>query len=243
LDMEVVAPQLQLSSEGPNRRFLKRNATHVFAVRNAGTAIATNLDLVTKLPRGVRFVSANNQGQYDPGSHAVYWSLDRLNVGQAASVQLTTTPEEPGEQELEFLASADLNQKASFRQPLLVEDLMELFFEIDDIEDVIEVGSETRYRLRLTNQGTVTATNIQLVFSAEQGIRPVSVDNRLAAEVRGQDVIFAPVAQIRPGEEIVTLITAVGAAPGEHRVVARLRADQREMNVSKEESTRVYADR
>lgn len=243
IDMEVVAPQLQLGSEGPNRRYLKRNATHVFSVRNSGTAIATNLDLVTKLPKGVRFVSANNQGQYDPGSHAVYWSLDRLNVGQGASVQLTTTPEEPGEQALEFIATADLNQKASFRQPLLVEDLLELFFEIDDVEDVIEVGSETRYRIRLINQGTVTATNLQLSFSAEQGIRPVSVDNRLAGEVRGQEVVFAPVAEIRPGQELVTFVTAVGAAPGEHRIVARLRSEQREMNISKEESTRVYADR
>lgn len=243
IDMEVVAPQLQLSSEGPNRRYLKRNATHLFSVQNSGTAIATNLDLVTKLPKGVRFVSANNQGQYDPGSHAVYWSLDRLNVGQGASVQLTTTPEEPGEQALEFIATADLNQKASFRQPLLVEDLLELFFEIDDVEDVIEVGSETRYRIRLINQGTVTATNLQLSFSAEQGIRPVSVDNRLAGEVRGQEVVFAPVAEIRPGQELVTFVTAVGAAPGEHRIVARLRSEQREMNISKEESTRVYADR
>ena len=243
IDMEVVAPLLELSSEGPSRRYLKRNATHVFSVRNSGTAIATNLDLVTKLAKGVRFVSANNQGQYDPGSHAVYWSLDRLNVGQGASVQLTTTPEEPGEQALEFIATADLNQKANFRQPLLVEDLLELFFEIDDVEDVIEVGSETRYRIRLINQGTVAATNLQLSFSAEQGIRPVSVDNRLAGDVRGQEVVFAPVAEIRPGQELVTYVTAIGAAPGEHRIVARLRSDQREMNVSKEESTRVYADR
>jgi len=243
IDMEVIAPQLTLASEGPNRRFLKRNATHVFSIRNTGTAIATNLDLVAKLPRGVKFVSANNQGQYDPGSNAVYWSLDRLNVAQAVSVQLTTAPVEVGEQNIEFVATADLDQKVTFRQPLLVEDLVELFFEIDDVDDVIEIGSETRYRVRLMNQGTVVATNIQLTFSAEQGIRPVSVDNRLAGEVRGQEVVFAPIAAIRPGEVLETFITASAVAPGEHRVVARLRADQREMNVSKEESTRVYADR
>lgn len=243
IDMEVVAPQLTLASEGPNRRYLKRNATHSFSIRNTGTAIATNLDLVAKLPRGVKFVSANNQGQYDPGSNAVYWSLDRLNVSQAVSVQLTTTPVEVGEQNIEFIATADLDQKTTFRQPLVVEDLVELFFEIDDVDDVIEIGSETRYRVRLMNQGTVVATNIQLTFSAEQGIRPVSVDNRLAGEVRGQEVVFAPIAAIRPGEVLETFITAAATAPGEHRVVARLRADQREMNVSKEESTRVYADR
>lgn len=243
IDMEVIAPQLTLGSEGPNRRFLKRNATHAFSIRNTGTAIATNLDLVAKLPRGVKFVSANNQGQYDPGSNAVYWSLDRLNVSQGVTVQLTTSPVEVGEQNIEFIATADLDQKATFRQPLLVEDLVELFFEIDDVDDVIEIGSETRYRVRLMNQGTVVATNIQLTFSAEQGIRPVSVDNRLAGEVRGQEVVFAPIAAIRPGEVLETFITASAVAPGEHRVVARLRADQREMNVSKEESTRVYADR
>lgn len=243
LDMEVVAPQLQLSCDGPNRRYLKRSASHTFSVRNSGTAIATNLDLIVKLPRGVKFVAANNQGQYDPGSHAVYWSRDKLNVGEAAGVELSTVPIETGDHDFEFIATADLNQRTALKQPLSIDHLVDLFFEIDDVDDVIEIGSETRYRIRLMNQGTTPATQVQLTLACEPGIKPTSADPRLPAEIRGQEVIFAPIATISPGEEFVALVTATAVAPGEHRIVANLRTDQREMNVSKEESTRVYADR
>jgi uncharacterized membrane protein len=243
IDMEVISPKLEISSDGPNRRYLKRNASHSFTVQNTGTAISTNLDMIAKLPRGVRFVSANNEGQFDPGSNAVYWSLESLNIGQSASVTVTTTPVETGPQDIDFIAAADLQLKENLRQPMLVEHLVDLFFEIDDLEDHIEIGSETKYRIRLVNQGTKPAVNVQLSLACDPGIRPISCDGDIPGEVRGQEVMFAPVTSLNPGEELIVIVTAAGAATGEHRIAAILRSDDSEFNISKEESTRVYSDR
>ena len=89
VDVEVVAPMLQASGDGPTRRFLNREATHRFAVRNSGTANATNVELVCRLPNGLKYISANNRGKYDENSHSVYWSLAELGAGLVANVEVT----------------------------------------------------------------------------------------------------------------------------------------------------------
>ena len=90
--MEVIAPALQATGDGPTKRYLKRKATHRFSVRNTGTANASNVELVCRLPSGLRYISSNNRGKYDENSHAVYWSLAELNSGLTANVELTTDP-------------------------------------------------------------------------------------------------------------------------------------------------------
>ena len=62
-ELEVVAPQLQVSLTGPKRRYLERNATHNISVTNPGTASAKDIELVAVLPKELKFVEANNGGQ------------------------------------------------------------------------------------------------------------------------------------------------------------------------------------
>lgn len=243
IDMEVIAPQLKATSDGPRSRFLKRDTTHRFQVVNQGTAAATNVDLIAKLPRGLKFVGANNQGQYDPRSHAVYWSLPELKPTQSASVQLDTLPIETGPQDIEFQAVADLQQKETLTHSLAVEHLVDVYFEIDDLDDHIEIGSETRYQVRIVNQGTKPAANIRLMVEFANGVRPTNSSGASAGEIQGQRIVFAPIASLNPGEEVQVQIVGMGTQPGEHRVSANLQTDGREINITKEESTRVYADR
>lgn len=242
-EIEVTAPQLQVTSNGPNKRYLKRDANFEFTISNRGTAPATNIDLIAKLPRGLKFTNANNQGQYDPGSHAVYWSLAQLNAGQSASVRLDIQPGETGAQDIEFIATSDLRQKESLLHKLAVEHLVDVHFEIDDVDDHIEVGSQTDYRIRIINQGTKPASNVRLVVNFEQGIKPTRVNGGLSAEIRGTQVVFPSIANLNPSEEVVVSITGQGLAPGDHRISANLQADGREIDLTKEESTRVYSDR
>ncbi len=243
IDMEVIAPQLKVTSDGPRSRFLKRDTSHRFQVANQGTAAATNVDLIAKLPRGLKFVSANNQGQYDPRSHAVYWSLPELKPTQSASVQLDTLPIETGPQDIEFQAVADLQQKEALTHALAVEHLVDVYFEIDDLDDHIEIGSETRYQVKIVNQGTKPAANIRLMVEFANGVRPTNSSGAAAGEIQGQRIVFTPIASLNPGEEVQVQIVGLGTQPGEHRVSANLQTDGREINITKEESTRVYADR
>ena len=243
LDMEVVAPKLVTSTEGATRRFLKREVEHQFNIENSGTAKATNVELTAQLPSGLRFVSANNQGRYDRNSHAVYWSLAELQPSIKAGVSLKTMPVEVGKQDIKFEAAADLNQKSNSTQPLSVEHLVDVFFDIDDVVDPIEIGSDTSYRIRIVNQGTKTATNVKLVVDFPNGMQPTGVEGNLRNEIRGQQVLFAPISTMSPGDEISVLVRSKGTAAGDHRVSVNLQTDGRQTQVTKEETTRVYADR
>ena len=243
LDIEVVAPDLKVTSDGPTLRFIQREATHRFTIQNDGTAKATNVELFARLPSGLRFVSANNRGKYDSNTHSVVWVMPELTQGVAGTVDLTTIPVEAGEQNIKFESFADLGLKSSTQQPLTVQHLIDVFFDIDDVIDPIEIGADTSYRIRVVNQGTQTATNVQLQVDFPPGLQPIEVDGNLRHQVQGQTVAFEPISTMRPGDELKMTVRASGKSQGDHRVVVNMKTDGRSTPVSKEETTRVYSDR
>ena len=242
LPIEVIAPKLVTQSSGPKKRFLKRSATHEFRVANRGTANATNVQLIAKLPNGLRFVQANNQGRYDSGSHAVYWSLAELAQNIEAKVELKTMPIDVGNQPITFESTADLDIKSALEHDLSVEHLVDVFFEIDDVIDPIEIGGDTNYRVRIVNQGTKAATNIRLQIDFPVGLAPTSVNGSLRHAIRGQQIIFEPINSMNPNDELSFMINGRGQSVGDHRVVVSMQTDGRTSPVSKQESTRVYSD-
>ncbi|MEM9940251.1 MAG: hypothetical protein AAF939_01600 [Planctomycetota bacterium] len=243
LDLEIIAPKLVASSSGPTKRFLGRKATHVFTVANKGTAKATNVELIARLPSGLKYKASNNQGRYDPASHAVYWSMAELSRGVDATVELTTTPVDIGSQAIRFESFADLDVRADAQQPLSVQHLDDVFFDIDDVVDPIEIGAETGYRIRIVNQGTQTATNVQIQVDFPAGIQPTAVEGTLRHSIAGQRITFEPITSMSPRDELSFVIKGTGKTPGDHRVVVNLKTDGRTTSVAKQESTRVYSDR
>ena len=242
-DVEIIAPKLTTSSEGPTRRYIRRKVTHTFTVGNTGTAAATNLRLIARLPSGLRFVDANNRGRYDRNTHSIVWQMRDLAAGGTGDVEIVTTPVEGGEQPIKFEAEADLDQRSETVQKLDVEHLIDVFFDIDDVVDPIEVGAETRYKIRMVNQGTQNAANVQLQVDFPTGLQPTEVEGDLRNQIRGQQILFEPISSLRPGEELNVTVVATGRSPGDHRIVVNMKADGRDTPVSKEETTRVYSDR
>ncbi|HMP08337.1 MAG TPA: AMP-binding protein, partial [Lacipirellulaceae bacterium] len=99
---EVIAPALGVTVEGPQKRFLERPATYMVNVDNPGTASARDVQLVTQLPPGMKFVSANNKGEDDAATHIVYRSLAELPTHQRGTVALTVAAVESGGQTLTY---------------------------------------------------------------------------------------------------------------------------------------------
>jgi len=247
IDIQIVAPQLQVLGDGPERRFLSRPATHTFQVKNQGSANATNVQMMARLPQGLRYDSSSPAGRYDPSRHAVFWAMANLPSNAEQSVTLTTMPMAPGEQPIEFHALADLNQPQVATQTLLVEQLSELFFDIDDLQDPIEVGTNTIYVIRVENQGSQIANNVAMVVDFPAGVEPLNVESPIEYQLQrdGQNsrLVFAPVANMNPRAQMVIRVEARGSQEGDHRIEVRMTSAQRPAPVSKQESTKVYADR
>ncbi len=241
--VEIVAPQLELAMTGPTRRYLERQATYTVAVANPGTATANDVTLVSRLPKGMKFVAATNEGQYDPKTHVVQWSLAELPPGQVGQVQLTAVPVETGEQKLTVEGKGDLDISAQTEHAVAVEALAELAFEISDQGDPIEVNKETIYEVKVTNKGSKTATNVRVSAVFPPDMKPLAGDGPARAEVAGNRVLFEPLARLNPREQAIFRVQAQGLRPGDQRVQIQVVSDDSPTPVTKEESTRIYADR
>lgn len=239
--VEVIAPQLQVTLKGPSRRFLERQASYELNVSNAGTAAATNVEISVQLSRGFTFVSTDFEGQYDPNRHAVFWSLAQLPPGSNGVVPLTLLPVETGEQVIKINASADLSSVAQTERKMTVEGFADLDFSITNPKGPIEIGADTTYDIVVHNSGSKPDTNIRVQVHLPAGLELLSVDGDAGTDGNGL-VAFQPKTQLAPGQEFKYRVRVRGTTAGTHIAKAVVVSDQSSVPVTKEDTTRVYAD-
>ncbi|WP_158264812.1 DUF11 domain-containing protein [Blastopirellula marina] len=243
LNVEVIAPELQVSMVGPKLRYLDRPAKYQVSISNPGTAPAQNIDLITYLPKGMKFVDANNAGQYDANQHAVFWNLEELPPSQSGAVELTALPIEAGDQKIRVEGSARMGLAAQSETLVQVEGIVALFFEVADQADPIELGKDTTYDVRVVNQGSKTATNVRVAAILPPGMQGVDATGAAKGLVSGNEVIFEPLARLLPKGEETFRIKVKGIAAGDQRIKVQVSSDEIPQPITKEESTRVYSDR
>jgi len=240
--LEVIAPKMRVGIEGPDRRYLDRPATFNVTVSNPGTAPAQDIDLVAYLPKGLKFKSTNNAGQYDAQKHAVYWSLVELPPGQTGGVKLGVMPIEAGSQKIRIEGRGAMDLVDTHEKSVSVEGVASIFYEVADSADPIEVGNSTVYQVRVVNQGSKTATNVRVAAQAPAGLQPVSASGATQAAVSGQQVRFDTLARLAPKAEAIFKIEVRGAQPGDQRVTFQVISDDMTAPLIKQASTRVYED-
>jgi uncharacterized repeat protein (TIGR01451 family) len=243
LDIQVVAPKLDIAMEGPRRRYLEREAIYQVSLSNPGTAAARQVELVAYLPPGLKFVSANNSGHYDDASRAVFWRLQELPSNETGSVELVTMPVEPGQQSIKIRGTAEKGLAVEKDQPVVVEGIASIVFQPMDVTGPIEVGGETVYEVRVVNQGSKAASNVRLTAFLPPELQPVAAEGptRHAVEAGGR-VVFEGLARLAPKADANYRIKAKGIRAGDLRTKFQLVTDEMQSPVTKEESTRVYAD-
>jgi uncharacterized repeat protein (TIGR01451 family) len=241
IDLEVLAPDLKVGLLGPKKRFLETRATYTVSVSNPGTATAKNVELITFLPKGLKFVQANNSGQYDAVKHSVQWNLVELPARETGDVTLVAEPIEQGEHKLRVEGRAQQGLADQVEETVTVEGLAAILFQVVDLEDPIEVGGETTYEIRVTNQGTKAATNVQLVALLDNGMTLVSASGPARHSPQGQNVEFEPLKALAPKAETTYKVRVRADAPGDLRLRVQVVTAEMRSPVTKEESTGAYA--
>jgi len=241
--IEVTAPTLELSAEMPSRRYLQRPATCVLSMVNAGTAPARAVELVAQLPPGMKFVRANHAGWYEERFHRVLWNLEELPPGERGTVEMVLMPVDLGPQKIVAAARSSDGPSDQAAHTVEVEGLAALFFEVTDSEDPIEVGGVTEYIVRIANQGTKAASGVRLTATLLGDLEPVDAKGPAAHRVENLTVVFDPLARLAPTEEVVFRVRVRGRREGDQRMQVQLVSDDHPAPITKEEITRVYADR
>ncbi len=243
LRAEITAPMLELAADIPSRRYLQRPATCKLKMTNTGTAPALAVELAAQLPTGMKFVRANNAGYYDERTHRVLWSLEELPAGEDGTVELVVMPTTLGPQAIVAAARNPAGLADQLTHTIEVEGLAALSFEVVDSEDPIEIGGLTEYVVRVTNQGTKAATNVELAANLLGDLEPIDAKGPVPFGVENLLVSFDPLATLAPADEAVFRIRVRGRRPGNQRVQFMLKSDDLKTPLTAEEMTHVYSDR
>jgi uncharacterized repeat protein (TIGR01451 family) len=242
IDLEVLAPKLDVVMEGPKRRYLERQATYQLSVSNPGTAPAKQVELIASLPAGLKFVRANNAGYYEESTRTVRWRLEQLPPNETGSVELVTMPVEAGQHAIKLRGMAQKGLMAEKEQPVLIEGLAAILFQVAKTVDPIEVGGETTYEVHVVNQGSKAAGNVRLSVVLPPELKPLAAEGPTRQTLEGQRVVFEGLAQLAPKADTTYRLRVKALKPGDLRARFELLTDDMQTPVTKEESTRVYAD-
>ena len=237
--IRAMAPILKLGIAGPRQRFLERKASYRLVVSNSGTASAQNVDLVATLPSAVKFVSTNQSGVYEPQTHTVHWALEELPAQEAGEIELVVLPTQIGEHSIRFVGNGQNNLKAEDVKTMTIDGLPALSFEVVGSSNLVEVGKDVVYEIRVANKGTKSANNVRVQAQLSDGMTFIKAEGTPSQSKNGI-VAFSSLSQLEAKGEKVFKITARCNADGDHRLSVQVVSDDLSSPITKEESTRVF---
>jgi uncharacterized repeat protein (TIGR01451 family) len=242
--VEVVAPGVEVSVKGPQMRYLDRHALYAVKVTNPGSATANHVTLSDIVPAGFKVVGATDGAHHDFATRTVVWFLGDIAAGESKEVKLDLLAINPGEYKNQGVATAARGLRATSDIFTRIEGLPGLQMELVDLEDPVEMGKEMSYEVRLSNTGTKTETNVQLVCTMPEkmDLRGARCSAGVPFRVQGRDIIFGVIPKLAPRADVIYRVNVRSLAAGDVRFQARVRADSLETPVLREESTRVFGD-
>jgi uncharacterized repeat protein (TIGR01451 family) len=242
--LDVIQPKIDIAVTGPRLRYLDRHAIYVLKVTNKGSAPANNVTVYDTIPQGFKFVSASDGGRHDFATRTVSWFVGDLTPNQSREVKVEVVAVNTGEHTYKATAVAARGLKAETDYLTRVEGLPALLMELVDLDDPVEVGADTAYEIRVTNTGSKTETNLQLICTIpdKMEFRSAQAQGGLKYRVEGKEIIFEPLPKLAPRADALYRVSVRGIAPGDLRFKARITADGLSNPVNKEESTKVYGD-
>jgi uncharacterized repeat protein (TIGR01451 family) len=116
--------------------------------------------------------------------------------------------------------------------------------DLADADPAVEVGRETTYEIRVSNQGAAPTRDVlvQAMLPDELALVRADGPGGQPAQVRGQQVAFGPLPSLDGQGQAVYRLRVKALRPGEARVTAHLRCGDMSRPLSREVSTRVYSD-
>ncbi|MEC8337914.1 MAG: hypothetical protein VXZ84_07210 [Planctomycetota bacterium] len=231
--------QLGIDADGPEMNYAGTTATYRFKVDNQGNSSAKNIRVVATLPTGADYLDSSDQGEWTPESRQVVWSVPALVAQNNQTFEVRVSLSHPGENLFNVRLSADDDLAASSEVATLVEALADLQLVINDPRGPVPVDEETTYEVLISNRGTKAAEAVDVVVFFSEGIEPISVAGGSATVNPGQ-VIFHPIDQIAPGDDVVYKIAARANRSGNHVFRTEVACEESDVRLVAEESTRFY---
>lgn len=241
--IKIAAPKLGVAVTGPGFRYVGRNAQYVVTVTNEGVAATDNVRVTHLIPEGFEFIKADKGGKLDASTGSVIWFLGRLDAGESMQVAVDLSARQIGEGVHHIQASAENGLIANAKTSTRVEGSSNVVMEVADLDDPVEVGTQTAYEIRIRNDGSKAAQNLEISCELPKGLELIDTqgptDNFLD---KGGVLHFKSLAELAAGSKATYVIRVNGKVPGNLRLRAKLTSNASPEPLVVEEMTKFYAE-
>ncbi|MEM7622362.1 MAG: hypothetical protein AAF235_04085 [Planctomycetota bacterium] len=234
----ITQPVLQIVSECRDEQFLGRPATYTFTVSNTGDGVSENTMVQARYPATAEFRSASTGGT--PMSGGASWSLGSLAPGESRTVSLELANSSASSLRVDATVNGDCADPAMADCTVLYKGIPAILLEVIDIDDPVEVGTQTTYVITVTNQGSAPDTNIRVVAVLPNSQAYVSDAGATTGRVNGQEIDFAPLPTLAPGARAEFRITIRALEEEDSRLSVEMTSDQFTRPIRETESTNLY---
>ncbi len=243
-DINIVGSQLTIQRLGPDRRFVGRSGTFQNIISNETAFDATNAVVIEQIPEGMRFVSADNGGTYNPQNGRVRWDIDRLAPDKQVTFKIELEATTAGPQE----ALVEVTENAGFRSQaktvVTVEDFENMTANISRQDKPVAIGESFGFTITIENRGTAVAKNVEMVVEVPAEIAVKAAGTRtVKARREGNTVRYATVEAIQPGDKMTFELKLQGEKQARNaRVLASLSYDQMPKPLIVSEAVTIFDD-
>ena len=237
--VDVQNAQLKIDLTGPTKRYMSRPADWKITVTNPGASALNNLVVRDQLPPELVFVSAGQGGTLANGE--VVWQLGTLQPGEQKIVQVKTNCAKMTPKALNVAtAISDPGLKVQSEAAIEINGLPAFRLEMQDLQDPVEVGGKTQYRIDVLNTGTMVGNRVQISATVPKQLKVVNANGPSQPTITASEVIFPPVDSVPPGQKVSYTIEAQALEPGDVRFRVKLTSSTSSEPVIEEESTNIY---
>lgn len=241
-EINVIAPSLKTAIEGPGLRYLGREAVFTITVMNDGAAATDNVQLMHRIPEGFEFVRSDRGAKYDRGTRMLNWFVGRLSADQPQQLKVTLLASKSGEFTQAVRATSEHGSYSDAQMLTRVEGTASLVVEVSDLDDPVEIGSETAYEITITNEGTASATQVALSCELPGGLAFLKANGPSPHRNEESGVTFKAIPEVKAGQSLTYQVFVKGGVAGDKRFRCRLTSDALSQPLFTEELTKFYGE-
>lgn len=231
-------PALLLKCDVPTKVPAGRPVEICLTVINTGNASEPATTLTLTLPTGATVISKTDGAVIS--KDRLTWEIPDLLPNKGKKVCAALQPAGPGTM---ALAASAKGSRADYRESDCATEIFgvsAILLETVDLADPIEVGKEVTYDIKVTNQGSVTGTNIRLVCHLPNSQEFVSSTGATAAQSQDRTITMDPLSVLAPRAMASWRVIVKALHPDDARFKVQLQSDQFEQPISEDESTQLY---
>ncbi len=236
----ILQPELSVTVECPEQRYLDRNSAFTVTVENTGNGPANSTVVSATLPTtlGSEFVSASGNGTVRNGM--VVWDAGTLEAGATRTYEFRIKANQRGTVSTNVVVNAACAEEVTGSCNTRFVGIPALLLEVIDQVDPVEVGQQTQYVIEVTNQGSADGTQIVITAELPPSQRLVTTSGPTAASVDGRIITFAALPELDPGAKVRWVVTVEALEPADARFRVSMDAAELTSSVDETEATNLY---